>query len=134
MFKLAAMIVVDASVLVDVLTNADDSAAVATLASADGLAAPDLIDVEVANVLRRLWLNSLLDETRFQQALHRLRSLPMQRYPALPLLDRVFKLRDNLTAYDALYVALAESIDCPLATKDQRLARAAGPTCEIRIV
>lgn len=58
----------------------------------------------------------------------------MVRYPALPLLRRAFQLRANVTAYDAVYIALAEGLACPLATTDVRLANAPGPECEIQLV
>ncbi|SBW24906.1 hypothetical protein FDG2_4341 [Candidatus Protofrankia californiensis] len=61
-------------------------------------------------------------------------ALPLARYPARPLLRRAFELRNNVTPYDTCYVALAESLDCPLYTADARLAKAPGPTCRIELV
>ena len=61
-------------------------------------------------------------------------ALALDRYPALPLLPRAFELRANVTAYDAMYVALAEALDCPLVTADARLAAASGPRCKIQLL
>lgn len=85
------------------------------------LHAPHLLDVEVAQVLRRLEHSSVLRAGRAQEALDDLKALRVVRHAHLPLLDRVWMLRSNLSAYDALYVALAESLDAPLVTTDKRL-------------
>lgn len=98
------------------------------------MAAPDLVDVETVAVLRRRWLASDLTEQRFRVALDDLENLPIVRYPALPLLRRAFELRANVTAYDAVYVALAEGLACSLVTIDARLANATGPRCAIEVV
>lgn len=96
---------------------------VAALLLAPGqiLHAPHLLDVEVAQVLRRLEQTSALSATRAQEALEDVKALRLVRHAHLPLLDRVWGLRSNLSAYDALYVALAESLDAPLVTTDKRL-------------
>jgi len=90
------------------------------------LAAPELVDLEVAAVLRRLVLTGEVDQARAEQALRDWRALPIRRYRHGLLLPRVWDLRDNLTAHDASYVALAEALEVPLLTCDGRLARSMG--------
>ncbi|MFV9672298.1 MAG: type II toxin-antitoxin system VapC family toxin [Acidimicrobiia bacterium] len=130
------MIVLDASVLVDLV--GDDSTAGqrarAVLAAHESAAIPDLADIETMHALRRLWLVGELATERFSVALDFLAALPVMRHPALPLLPRVFALKENLTPYDAVYVALAEALDCPLATADGRLARSPGIRCDVQLV
>lgn len=129
------MLVVDASVLSVALADdgADGDAARARLRG-ERLAAPELIDLEVASVWRRQNRAGLLEARRADMALFDLRSLPMHRAPHLPLVARCWELRDNLTTYDATYVALAEALDATLLTGDRRLARSAGPTCTIELL
>lgn len=98
------------------------------------LAAPDLVDVETVAVLRRRWLEGALSDTRFARAVQDLQDLDMDRFPTLPLMARAYELRNNLTAYDAAYVALAEVLTCELLTADRRLAHAPGPSCTIRLL
>lgn len=90
------------------------------------LHAPGLMDVEVAQVFRRLVAAGAVTERRAGAGLETLQELDVQRHGERPLLPRVWALRRNLTAYDATYVALAEALDCPLLTFDSRLARAPG--------
>lgn len=87
---------------------------------------PHLLDVEVLNVLRRQTLRGILAMERGATALQDLESIKMTRYPHAPLLGRIWDLRENVTAYDAAYVALAEALDAPLITRDARLAQAPG--------
>jgi len=126
------VLVVDASVLVVAL--ADDGpqgkAARARLRDED-LTAPELVDLEVASVLRRQHRAGLLDHGRAALALEDLGGLPLLRATHSPLLARCWELRDSLTPYDAVYVALAEAWGAPLLTGDSRLARAHGPRCAI---
>jgi predicted nucleic acid-binding protein len=89
------------------------------------LAAPDLLDVEVVSVLRRWERQNEISGSRAQQALQDLRALPILRYPARVPLDRVWKLRHDLTAYDTQYVALAQALPGTLLTTDERMAAAA---------
>ncbi|HMV73718.1 MAG TPA: type II toxin-antitoxin system VapC family toxin [Microthrixaceae bacterium] len=130
------MIVVDASVLANALADdgADGTAARARLAAAGELAAPDLVDVEAVAVLRKRWIAGDLTGDRFSDAVEDLGDLAMTRYPALPLMRRAFELRDNVTAYDAAYVALAEQLGCTLLTADRRLAAAPTVTCEVEVL
>jgi predicted nucleic acid-binding protein len=129
------LIVVDASVLANAVADdgADGATARATLAGAE-LSVPDLADVEVVSVLRRRWLAKMLTARRFAAAVEDLAKLPAVRYPALPFVSRAYELRSNVSAYDAIYVALAEQLDCPLLTADGRLARASGPRCQITVL
>ena len=101
---------------------------------AEGVSIPDLADVETAAVLRKRWIAKELTDERFARALAILPGLPFQRYPASRMLQRAYELRATVTVYDAVYVALAESLDCPLLTADARLARAPGPRCEVRVL
>lgn len=129
------MIVIDASVLVNVLGDDGDDGLLARQAVAgEDLAAPEQIDVAVAAVLRRHWLAKTITARRFAAAVADLGELPLVRYPALPFLPRVYELRANVSAYDAVYVALAEQLDCPLLTADKRLAAAPGPRCAFVVV
>jgi predicted nucleic acid-binding protein len=130
------VIVVDASVLANVVgdDSGDGRRARAQLQRADGVSAPDLVDVETVAVLRKRWLARTIDERRFAAAIDDLADLVVDRYPTLPLMRRAYQLRANLTAYDAAYVALAEGLDCALLTADARLARATGPRCPINLL
>lgn len=94
------------------------------------LAAPEIIDLEVASV----WRRTLTDKRRAELALSDLQDLPLARAPHLPLLPRCWQLRHNLTPYDAAYVALAEALGSELITADRRLARAPGVLCGIRFL
>lgn len=118
------MIVVDASAILEVLLSTPDSARVAERLFRPGetLHAPHLLDIEVAQVLRRYALAGELDSVRGLEALEDLLDLPLTRYPHDLLLPRIWELRRNLTAYDGAYVALAEALAAPLVTRDAALA------------
>ncbi len=129
------MLVVDASVLVVALADdGQDGAAVRDRLRGERLAAPEIVDLEVASVLRRQLQAGSLTERRADLALVDLASLPLLRSPHRPLLTRCWELRDNLTVYDAAYVALAEALQASLLTGDRRMARAAGPRCVIDVI
>lgn len=96
--------------------------------------APDLVDVETVSVLRKLWLMGELTERRFRAAVDELQDLAVVRHPTLWFVRRAYELRSNVTVYDAMYVALAEGLECPLVTTDARLANAAGPRCEVELL
>jgi predicted nucleic acid-binding protein len=98
------------------------------------LHAPHLMDVEVAQVIRRYAANGEIDDERGRMALADLLDFPLRRYPHDFLLSRIWDLRNNLTAYDAAYVALAEALDAPLLTRDRRLAAAAGHRAQVELV
>jgi predicted nucleic acid-binding protein len=129
------VLVVDASVVAVALADdgPDGDTARARLRG-ETLAAPELLDLEVTSALRRQRRAGLLDERRSVLALADLASLPLQRASHVPLLIRCWQLRENLTVYDAAYVALAEALDCTLLTGDRRLTRAVGPTCQIEVI
>jgi predicted nucleic acid-binding protein len=129
------VIVVDASVLAPALGDDDaDGDRARERLRGEQLVAPELIDLEVVSTLRRAARAKRLDERRSAQALTDLAALPLHRVPHLPLLARVWELRDNLSAYDASYVALAEALDTVLVTADGRIKRAAGINCEIAVL
>lgn len=129
------MIVVDASVLATALGDADvDGDRFRKRLRGESLSAPELIDLEVASALRRQSAAGLLDDRRAASALSDLIELPMRRVPHRHLLARCWELRDNLTVYDASYVALAEALELPLVTADRRLARAAGIGCAVEVL
>lgn len=126
------MIVVDASVLAPALgDDTDEGDRFRACLRGESLAAPELVDPEVASVLRRRRAEGRLDDRRAAQALADLIALPLRRTPHRPLLVRCWELRDNLTIYDATYVALAELLDVPLVTADRRLSRAPGIRCSV---
>jgi predicted nucleic acid-binding protein len=99
----------------------------------EGLHVPHLFEVEVMNVLRRYALNGSLSTERARLALKRLFDMRITRYPHTALLSRIWELKDNITAYDAAYVALAETLDAPLLTTDRRLAQAPGIRAEVEL-
>ena len=125
------MIVLDASAAVSALLN--DGPARRLLAS-ESIHAPHLVDVEVVSVLRRQAAAGLLGSEDARRALDVWTRLGLIRYAASPLLERVWELRGTVTAYDAMYVALAENLDCALVTADARLSGANGPRCTITVV
>ena len=104
------------------------------LRAENDIAAPDLVDVETVSALRGHWLASKITDRLFRAAIDDLVLLPIVRHPSRRFLARSYELRANVTSYDALYVALAEALDCALVTGDVRLATAPGPTCEIRLL
>jgi predicted nucleic acid-binding protein len=130
------LIVVDASVLANALADdgVDGRAARSRLTTGEDLAAPDLIDVETVAVVRKRWIAGDVTDRRFSAAIDDLEDLDLARYPALPLMRRAFELRDNVTVYDAAYVALAERLGCTLLTADQRLAAAPRLGCEVEVL
>ena len=97
----------------------------------ESLAAPELALVEASNILRRLERADEISSLEATISHGDLLQLDMELVPFAPFARRIWELRNNLTSYDAWYVALAEALDCPLATLDTRLARAPGPECTI---
>jgi predicted nucleic acid-binding protein len=130
------MIVVDASVVLEALLRRAKSEAVREhlLAGRQMLHAPHLLDIEVAHVIRRYAAIGDMDGERGRAALAILADLPLRRYRHDFLLQRVWEFRNNFTAYDAVYVALAEALDVPLLTRDQRLAGAARAHVRVEVV
>lgn len=130
------MIVVDASAVIEVLLATPNLRVIERrMHRADGsLHAPQLLDIEVLQVLRRLCAQGVTTANRCREALDDLSDLPIIRYSHEPLVARIWALRHNMTAYDAAYVTLAEALDAPLVTRDRRLAVAPGHTALIELV
>lgn len=130
------MIVVDASAALETLLQTSAASAVEKwlFDPAQTLHAPHLIDVEITQVLRRYAATGAVAPDRSRAALTDWADFPVNRYPHDFLLPRVWDLRHNLTAYDAVYVALAEAFDAPLITRDRRLAAAAGHHARVELV
>lgn len=129
--------VVDASAVVDLLLGNERGRRVLEYLKdePDGdFCAPDLLDVEVVQAFRRLAGNHGVPEARAAGALELLTRLPIDRRTTGPLTPRMWALRHNLTAYDAAYVALAETLECPLLTCDGALKRAAGHRARVILI
>ena len=127
---------VDASVLVNALADDEDAgdAARARLLGDADLHAPHVVDLEVLSVLRRALAARRLDTRRARLALDDLHDLRLTRYPHVPFARRIWELGQNLTPYDAAYVALADELDCPLLTADERLARSPRLPCAVEVL
>ncbi len=125
------MIVLDASAAVLALMNDGDARKSLTT---EAVAVPHLADSEVVNAVRAQVLRGNVGADDAGAALTRWAQLGLRRFAVVGLLARIWELRDNLTAYDATYVALAEALACNLVTADARLARAPGPRCAITVV
>jgi predicted nucleic acid-binding protein len=129
------LIVVDASVLAPAL--GDDSPGGDRKRSrlrGERLTAPAIIDLEVLSAIRSAAFAGRMEARRSRQALMDLMAIRMRRVPLGPLLPRIWALRDDLTPYDAAYVAVAEAIAAPLLTADRKLARAPGLRCEVELI
>ena len=125
---------VDSAVVVDALTAADGVDDLHAYLAAEELHAPTLLDYEVLSALRGLTLGAHLSTARAQDVLTDFEDLSVQRWPSVDSLRRrAFQLRDNLSAYDAAYVALAEALECSLLTRDARLARSGGHMARIEV-
>jgi len=127
------MIVLDASVVVELLTNGPLANSIRNEFAArnDDFLVPHLIDVEVMSALRRLSAGQRIDSHHSRQLLAGLSSLPAERYSHTPLIGRIWELRNNFTAYDAAYIALAEATDSTLYTCDEKLRR--GHRARVRV-
>ncbi|MCD9622788.1 type II toxin-antitoxin system VapC family toxin [Rhabdothermincola salaria] len=125
-------VVIDASALVAALVDTGPDGRWAEALLTSDLAAPPLLAVEAANVLRRAVHAGEITDDVASLAHADLLDLRVQLVAYDTVADRVWELRGNLTAYDAWYVAVAELLDAPLATLDQRLVAAPGPTCRFR--
>jgi predicted nucleic acid-binding protein len=130
------VIVADASTILELLLRTPVAAAVERRVLRDGetIHAPALIDLEVAQVLRRYVRRGELSASRARVALDVMTVFPVERYTHDVLLPRIWELRDNLTAYDAAYVALAEALRATLITGDERLARAPGIRAAVELI
>ncbi len=125
----------DTSALVEVLLRTPAAAAVESRLFVRGetMHVPHLLDAEAAQVIRRYAANGEITGERGRAAIDDLHDFPLRRYPHDFLLARVWQLRHNFTAYDALYVALAEALDAVLFTRDKRLAAAAGHYAQVEL-
>jgi predicted nucleic acid-binding protein len=130
------VIVVDASAVLELLLNTERGTLVAGRISdpTESLHAPHLLSVEVAQVLRRYVSAGSVASEIASAALDDLAALDIARYAHEPLLPRVWDLRDNVTAYDGVYLVLAEVLDCPLLTCDARLAGAPGHDATVELL
>lgn len=130
------MLVVDASVVAAALVDGSsgDGASARARMRGEILAAPDLIVSEVLSVIRRRLQQGALSPSLASGAVDALVDLPVELVPTRRFAPRVWELRDNVTAYDGCYVALAEALDCPLLTGDRRLARAPVITCPVETI
>jgi predicted nucleic acid-binding protein len=130
------VIVLDASAAVDWLLQAAAAQRIESriFSRHHSLHAPELLDLEVAQVLRRLVREGALSASRAEAAIEDLLDLRIMRYPHFVLLPRIWQLRHNLSAYDAAYVVLAEKLGATLLTRDARLASAAGQSATVEVV
>lgn len=127
------MIVLDASVVVELLINGSlaDSIRRALADYDDPLIVPHLLDLEVASALRKLVAGRRIDAHRIEQVFAQLAAFPAERYSHVPLLRRIWELRQNFTCYDAAYIALAEATDSILYTSDTKLG--AGHRAQVQV-
>jgi len=129
------VLVVDASVIAPAVADGGvDGDTCRERIRGEVVAAPDLLRVETMSVVRRHLANGSLTSQQAANALDDLLSLPFVIYPSAPLLRRGWELRDNVTAYDSCYIALAEALDCPLVTADKRLSNAPGTHCQFEVI
>ena len=125
------IIVIDASIVVSALVDSGPEGRWAEqLLQSHEITAPSLLQVECTNVLRRLTASRKLIDLDASMAHRELMLLPVSLFAFEPFAERVWALRDNLSSYDAWYVAVAETLNAPLATLDRRLINSPGPTCE----
>jgi predicted nucleic acid-binding protein len=130
------MTVVDASAVLEMLlrTPCGEACRERLLESGEDICAPHLLDVEVAQVLRRFSLQREIASDRCGEALADLADLALTRYPHVPLLERAWELRGSVSMYDAVYLALAEALEAPLVTCDVRIARAHGHRAKVQLL
>ena len=128
------MIVVDCAAVVDALTAVDGTDDLRAFLAGEELCAPALLDFEVVSALQGLTLGGHLTANRAQDVLSDFDDLQIQRWPSGDgLRRRAFQLRDSVSAYDAAYVVLAEALNCPLLTRDVRLARSCGRLIPVKV-
>jgi predicted nucleic acid-binding protein len=129
------VLVVDASVIAPAVADGGpDGDTFRSRLRGEAIAGPDLLRIEVMSAIRRQASTAALTASQASRAVEDLLALPVSIYPTAPLLGRVWVLRNNLSTYDACYVALAEALGCPLVTADRRLANAPGGRCAIEVL
>lgn len=114
-------------------TGASASIRVRVETPGESVHAPHLLDVEMLHALRGLVLRGAVSRARSEEVREDFASLRWSRYSHVAFLDRMWELKDNLTAYDAAYVALAETLSAPLVTTDEGLARVPGIRAEVEV-
>ena len=129
------MIVVDASAILALLLNTTEASNIEKrlVGVTESLHAPHLIDLEIAHVLRRYVNLGQLTREQGERGITEVTEFQITRYPHYPFLPRIWTLRQNVTAYDAVYLALAETLPAPLITCDARLAAAPGHQAAIEL-
>ena len=129
------MIVADSSAVIEMLLNTANGAAIADylLDPGETIHVPHLMDVEVLQVLRRYARTAVISPVRAREAIEDYTDLPLHRYPHHVVLSRIWELRHNLSAYDAVYIALAEALDAPLFTCDRALASHSGHRAKVLV-
>jgi predicted nucleic acid-binding protein len=129
------MIVLDASAVIDWLLQTPEGKRIESriFSRSESLHAPHLLDLEAAQVLRRLARQGIISGNRADEAVRDLLDSRIHRYPHSVLLTRIWQLRNNLSAYDAAYIALAEELKAALITRDRRLASASGHAAEVEV-
>lgn len=127
-------IVIDASVVVDLILARERATTIAERIRGCEMHAPHVIDLEVAQGSRRQWILGFIYGPRLDSAVSAALDLPIHRHSHGPLISRIIALRENVTAYDGAYVALAEVLGLPLITLDRRLARSSGHTARIEFI
>lgn len=125
------IVVVDASLLVDALVGAGELLA---RVSVHELHAPASVDAEVLNGVRREWLRKFIDDDEAAAVIRLLQHMKVHRHSVAHLVPRMWAMRNNVSTYDAGYVALAESLDVPLLTRDARLSRSSGHTARVEFI
>jgi predicted nucleic acid-binding protein len=130
------LIVIDASALLEILLRTDraDQLMERAFEASERMHAPQLLDIEVTQVLRRLVQRKEITAARAEQSLDDLTNLLIERHEHQALIPRIWQLRDSLTAYDGAYVALAEALGAPLLTCDAKLAGAHGHRATVELV
>lgn len=129
-----SLIVIDTSAVLAALAGgAPGRQARTRIAAAGSLHAPHLLDVEILHALRGLVRGGKLSLDRAQDVRTDFADLTITRYPVAGMSHRIWQMRDNLTAYDACFIALAEALECPMITCDERLSRAAGHSAQVEV-
>lgn len=129
------MLVVDASCLYEVVVDSAQSETIRERLAADtDQAAPHVVDVEVFGIIHRDQLLGRIDRTAAGQAIEDLRMWPGERYGHRALLERAWELRHSVRGWDAMYIALAETLGATLLTANRRLGRVEGINCPVEVV